>query len=308
MMAIAYLALIACVVLAVAGIAQLVGSATGRRQIVLATLSAGDLDESTGTRFQRANRRFLRTRLGSWLDRQLDQAGIGYNRLAVVIVLLAITVIVPVVLYQLLAPIFAVVGLAAGYVILRLWLSRAREHRKEKFVQQIPELARVLSNATNAGLSIATAWSVAENEMAEPARSEIARLNAEVRFGASLEDAMTELADRLPASEVQVLMSTLVVSSRSGGSLVKALRDISFTLDDRKEVRREVRTTLAQARSTSNLVAAMSIGMLAVLNVVRPGTVELMTQNLIGQLALVVGFGLIVLGLWIIRRMTRIGR
>ena len=62
-------------------------------------------------------------------------------------------------------------------------------------------------------------------------------------------------------------MSTLVVSARSGGSLVKALRDISLTLDDRKEVRREVRTTLAQARATSTLVTAMGIGMLLMLNV-----------------------------------------
>ena len=173
-------------------------------------------------------------------------------------------------------------------------------------MQQIPELARVLSNGTNAGLSIATAWTVAEREMYEPAKSEIRRLNDSVRFGSSLETAMLELYERHPAREIRVLMSTLVVSARSGGSLVKALRDISRTLDDRKEVRREIRTTLAQARVTSWLVAAMAVGMLVMLNAVQPGTVEKMTGNLIGQIALVVGFGLIAVGLLIVRRLTRI--
>ncbi len=171
--------------------------------------------------------------------------------------------------------------------------------------QNLPAL---LSNATNAGLSIATAWVVAEAELAEPAKTEIQRLNAAVRFGASLEDAMVQLNDRLPAREVRVLMSTLVVSARSGGSLVKALRDISLTLDDRKEVRREIRTTLAQARSTSILVTAMGIGMLLMLNVIQPGTVEKMTQNLIGQLALILAFALFAIGYLVVRRITRIER
>lgn len=301
-----YLGLIAAVALLFLGVAHLAVNTSSHRKIITDTLEAGDL-EAGASRYARLNRRFVSTRLGRWLDHQLEQAGLGYSRLAVFLMLLAATVLVPIVLGKLLAPAFAVVGLAAGYAILRLWMTRARDIRRERFVQQIPELARVLSNATNAGLSIATAWAVAENEMAEPARSEIARLNAAVRFGASLEDAMLQLNERLPAREVQVLMSTLVISSRSGGSLVKALRDISFTLDDRKEVRREVRTTLAQARATAYLVAAMSVGMLVVLNTISPGTVQKMTTNLVGQAALVLGFGLIALSLWIIRRMTRIG-
>ena len=36
---------------------------------------------------------------------------------------------------------------------------------------------------------------------------------------------MLQMNDRLPAREVLVLMSTLVVSARSGGSLIKALRE-----------------------------------------------------------------------------------
>jgi tight adherence protein B len=103
-------------------------------------------------------------------------------------------------------------------------------------------------------------------------------------------------------------MSTLVVSARSGGSLIKALRDISFTLDDRKEVRREVRTTLAQSRATGALITVMGIGILLALNGMQPGTVERMTQTLLGQIALLVSFGMFVAGHLIVRRMTRIDR
>ena len=171
-----------------------------------------------------------------------------------------------------------------------------------------PSSARVLSNGANAGLSITTAWVVAEGEMAEPAKTEIQRLNAAVRFGTPLEDAMLQMNDRLPAREVRVLMSTLVVSARSGGSLIKALRDISLTLDDRKEVRREVRTVLAQSRATGALVTLMGAGILLALNAIQPGTVERMTQTLLGQIALVVSIGLFLIGHLMVQRMTRIER
>ena len=119
---------------------------------------------------------------------------------------------------------------------------------------------------------------------------------------------MLQLNDRLPAREVRVLMSTLVVAARSGGSLIKALRDISLTLDDRKEVRREIRTTLAQSRATGLLVTVMGVGILLALNAIQPGTVERMTQTLIGQIALLVSSGMFLAGHLTVRRMTRIER
>ncbi|MGY4719237.1 type II secretion system F family protein [Naumannella huperziae] len=305
-MTLIYLGLVVATVLFFVGMGQLGASIRDRRRLARGVVEGMEREVAPGSPFTRADRRFTRTRVGRYLQRELSTAGLNYPPLGVAAVLLVVGIVLPYLLSVLFAPVFAVFGVLVVFLILRLWLSRQRERRLERLVQQIPELARVLSNGTNAGLSIATAWTVAEREMYEPAKSEIRRLNDSVRFGSSLETAMLELYERHPAREIRVLMSTLVVSARSGGSLVKALRDISRTLDDRKEVRREIRTTLAQARVTSWLVAAMAVGMLVMLNAVQPGTVEKMTGNLIGQIALVVGFGLIAVGLLIVRRLTRI--
>ena len=294
------------VVLAITGLAEFATHSAERREVGIAARQGSETEVTRGSGIARLSRWFNRTRIGRWLEHELTMAGFRYPPIVVFAIFLVVTVTVPYVLARVLAPLFGVVGLVGGYVLLRTWLKRARERRREKFVQQIPELARILSNATNAGLSIATAWAVAEAEMAEPARSEIQRLNSAVRFGAPLEEAMLQMNDRLPSREVRVLMSTMVVSARSGGSLVKALRDISFTLDDRKEVRREIRTTLAQARSTSVLVALLGVGILLMLNTIRPGTVDLMTRNIVGQIALILGFGLFATGFLVIQRMTRV--
>jgi tight adherence protein B len=301
-----YAGAFAAVVLAAGAAYQLVtGAAEGRMSVSGALAGTVEVD-APRSRAARLSRWFSRTRIGRWLERELVLAGVKQPPLAVFAVVVAATVTLPYVLAQALAPVFGVLGLASGWLLLRWWLRRGRERRRERFVQQIPELARVLANATNAGLSISTAWAVAETELAEPAKTEIKRLNASIRFGASLEEAMLQLNDRLPAREVRVLMSTLVVSARSGGSLIKALRDISLTLDERKEVRREVRTTLTQSRATGALVTLMGLGILLVLNAIQPGTVERMTTSLLGQIALVVTFAMFATGHLLVRRMTRI--
>jgi tight adherence protein B len=303
-----FLGLVVFTGLLMAAVAQFATNSAQHKLIVVGTLDGTISAEAPRTPFARINMRFNRTRLGRWLQRELVLAGVSYPPIVIFGVLLLVTATMPYLLARLLAPAFGVIGLAAGYLLLRGWLRRSRERRRERFVQQIPELARVLSNAANAGLSITTAWVVAEGEMAEPARTEIQRLNAAVRFGTSPEEAMLQLNDRLPAREVRVLMSTLVVAARSGGSLIKALRDISLTLDDRKEVRREIRTTLAQSRATGLLVTVMGVGILLALNAIQPGTVERMTEKLIGQIALLVSFGMFLAGHLTVRRMTRIER
>ncbi|MGI3779971.1 MAG: type II secretion system F family protein [Janthinobacterium lividum] len=300
--------LLAFVTLALGAAYQFATEARSRRVVYLGTLAGTSREEAPRGRFAAASASFGRTRVGRALARSLDSAGIKQPPLVVFLCVVVVSIAVPYLLGRLLAPAFGVLGLVSGVVLLRLWVGWSRARRKERFIQQIPELARVLASATNAGLSISTAWVVAEGEMEEPAKTEVKRLNAAVRFGAPLEEAMLALNDRLPSREVRVLMSTLVVSARSGGSLIKALRDISRTLDDRKEVRREVRTTLAQARSTAWIVNIMGVTILLVLNVVQPGLVDKMTHRLIGQVALVIGLGLYVVGHLIVHRMTTVER
>ncbi len=295
------LAVLAAVVLLIAGLTDL-GSVVARRR----SLVAGVVDETSGQRFVVWDRSFRRTRPGRWVESQLLLAG-EERRSPLLVASIAVGggLVVAWVLAVGLAPVFGLLGIAAVVFGIRGYLGRAKDRRNEAFIAQMPELARVLSNATSAGLSIASAIGVAAAELSAPAGPELARVASRMRFGDSLDTAMHELEERLPSREVSVLVSTLLVSARSGGSLVSALRDIADTLDQRKEIRREVRTTLAQSTSTGYLVIAMGFGLLFLLNFIQPGTVAAMTSSWVGRAALVVGISLFTGGFVLIRRMTR---
>jgi tight adherence protein B len=288
----------------VLGVGQLVAMASSRRAIVAAVV--GDDVYRGLPRIERYDRIFRRTRLGKRLEAELALAGVTRRPIVVFAAGAAVAAVTASLMWNLLAPLFGVLGVTAGLIAVRVYLQRERSRRLDAFVAQMPELARVLANATSAGLSINTAVAVAAAELAEPARTELQRVSERVSFGAPLEAALNELHERLDSREVAVLTSTLVVSARSGGSLVSALRDIADTLETRKETRREIKTTLAQALTTGYLVIGLGFVILIAINSLYPGTVEEMTTEPIGQAALVIAGLLFGGGFIAIRRMTRI--
>jgi tight adherence protein B len=291
------------VVVFVAGVRNLVDASSWQKEL---TALVYDDDLRTGSARQRWDRRFRRTRPGRWVEQQLVLSGIRHRPVDVVVVTTAAGLVATYLLARLMAPVFGLLGLVLAAQGLRVFLRRARDKRREDFIAQMPELARVLANATSAGLSIRTAIEMAGDELSEPARTEMQRVSDSMRFGGSLDDALGEITQRLPSREIAVLIYTLLVSARSGGSLVTSLRDIADTLESRKEVRREVRTILAQSVLTGYMVIGMGVLILIAVNGIRPGTIELMTQRTLGQIAFVIAAVLYVLGMLMIRRIARI--
>nr|WP_236060295.1 type II secretion system F family protein [Actinacidiphila acididurans] len=199
-------------------------------------------------------------------------------------------------------PIAALLAAWAGYSFLE-WRRRVRT---ERFIAQLPDLARVLANATQAGLALRTAVSMAADELEGPAGEELRQVADAMALGASVEDALAELQQRLPSRELIVLVSTLILSSRAGGSVVESLRNLTVTLEERKETRREVRTQMSQVTVTAYAVPVIGIGSLLLLDRIMPGSLSALTGSNIGRILVLVALGLYALGFWLIRRMSRI--
>lgn len=298
-------ALVAVLFVFIVGLRELARAGSQQQRLAAAVLPRHAGDRRL-TRRRLLDRLVRRTTWGRRLEEALRVSGIttdlGRFLAAGAAVSLATGLLFGRTLSWLLFPI----GLLAGTQLVRLYVRRARRNRREAFIAQMPELARSLSNATQAGLSVRTALAMSVDELAEPASSEIRAVTEQLNVGVPLETALTDLENRLPSREVAILISTLIVSARAGGGLVTALREISTTLETRKETRREIRTTYAQAVATAYSVLALGAGVLFLLDAVQAGTVDEMLRHPLGQAALAVAALVYAAGVWSVRRMTRI--
>ncbi|MGC2999401.1 type II secretion system F family protein [Streptomyces sp. G35A] len=284
--------------------------ATGRaqRQALVDRLSATGQVPIVGRRrhFLGLDRRLRRTKAGKKLELRLAATGLDVTPGEFFVYMLATVAGLWLVGQAALAPFFGPLAGLLGIWVALQFLNWQRQKRIEKFINQLPELARILANATQAGLALRTAIGMAAEELEAPAGEELSKVANQLAVGASMDDALGELADRLPSRELVVLVTTLVLSNRAGGQVVSALRNLTETLEERKETRREVRTQLSQVSMTSYAVPVLGVGSLFLMNGVKDGALERMTGSPAGQVAVIIAFGLYAVGFVLIRRLSRI--
>ncbi len=247
-----------------------------------------------------------RTRPGRWMQSRLIRAGLGWRVTTAWLALLGVVLLGFAVANRYMSWWIALVVAAGLGRAALIYLDRREQQRREAFIAQLPEIARLLSNATSAGLALRAAIGMAGEDLAAPAGPELHRVSQRIAVGTSISQALEELHDRLPSRELSLLTRTLIIQARAGGAVVTALREMSQTLEARKELRREVRTLLAGAVYTSWVVLVIGIGAVFMLNAIAPGTLDQMTSSVIGQLTIVVAGVLYAVGFLLIRRTTRI--
>jgi tight adherence protein B len=300
------LALAAVLLVTMLGLADLILG--GARRATLRERNAGEAPEPRSVRLVRSlSRGFEATRWGHHLQLQL-QAGAVNNIEPLGFVALALLAgIAGGLLVSL--KFGTVLAIMSGLLVTRgvwFWLERKVAQRKDRFVGQLPEMARVLSNAASAGLSIVGALEIAANELDEPASVELGIALEEVRIGQSFDRAFEHLAERMPSRELGVLVSTLVIQQRSGGDLVNALADMSSTLEARKDTLREVKTIMSGAVASAYIVAAMGVAIVFLTDTIQPGSIDKLTRTPLGIVVLLAACVLYAIGLMAIRRITRV--
>lgn len=264
------------------------------------------VERRAGTLRGRLDAALRRSAIGNELSTRLMSAGITIRLIDGLLIVAGVSIFAFVIADTILPSWMA--AAAALLAVRACWgyVDRRRAQRREAFIAQLPELARILSNASSAGLAIRTAIETAATELDEPAASETRIVGEELALGQSLEGALANLERRMPSRDVGVLISTLVIQQRSGGDLVRALYDMASTLEARRDLRREVRTVMAGSIFTGYLVAMMGLGTVVLLNVANPGVIERMTADFLGQVAFVIAALLYGFGFFLVRRVTRI--
>ncbi|GHD93642.1 type II secretion system F family protein [Streptomyces naganishii] len=292
--------------LAVMGLHAYSSGRAQRAALVDRLSQTGQITVGRRRRFRNLDRRLRSTKLGRKLELKLAATGLDITPGEFFVYMLATVAALWLIGQAALAPFFGPLAGLLGVWAAMQFLSWQRQKRIEKFINQLPELARILANATQAGLALRTAIGMAAEELEAPAGEELGKVAHQLALGASMDDALGELADRLPSRELVVLVTTLVLSNRAGGQVVSALRNLTETLEERKETRREIRTQLSQVNMTSYAVPVLGVGALFLMNGVKAGALDRMTGSPVGQAAVIIAFALYAVGFVLIRRMSRI--
>ena len=201
-------------------------------------------------------------------------------------------------------------GLVAAIVgmifIPRSYLGSRRNHYLETFEGQLGEASLLMGNSLRAGLSISQAVEVVSREMPPPAGREFAALHQEIVLGASAEEAIEHMVERLPGNELKVMMTAIMVQSRAGGNLARVLSEMAYAMGKRRELHGEVKTMMAEPRFVAIAVPFLPVALLVLMRNSMPELVNPLFEHPIGWVILAVFTGMQVLAFVLTSRISRI--
>jgi tight adherence protein B len=199
----------------------------------------------------------------------------------------------------------ALFGLAAP-VAMRVVVRFKAGRERRAFAEQLADNVQVIASAMRAGHSFVGALSVVVEEAAEPSRREFMRVVQDERLGKPIEQAFSELAERMRNDELEHLGLVARLQTETGGNTAEVLDRLVETLRARADVRRLVRTLTAQGRLGGWVVGSLPVVLLVALTVMSPAYAQKVFETGSGHVMLAVSAVLIGLGTFAIRRIVDI--
>ncbi|MFD2365562.1 type II secretion system F family protein [Pseudoduganella sp. GCM10020061] len=203
----------------------------------------------------------------------------------------------------------ATVTLGAGALMAALpvaYVLRRRAKRLQRLERQLPDALDLLTRALRAGHAFSAGLQMIGDEMPQPIASEFNFTHDEINFGVSMEQALINLSERVPLTDLRYFVVSVVIQRDSGGNLTEVLSNLSRLIRERLKLMGRVRVLSAEGRMSAWILAVMPFALAGLLQAFNPEFMKPMWSDPIGITILQYLSAMMVLGILLLRKITRI--
>jgi len=202
-------------------------------------------------------------------------------------------------------PIALLLGLAAstGPFIFLVAKRKARLHR---FAVILPEAIDLMARALRAGHAVTAAIEMVGREIQDPVGTEFRRVFEEQNFGLPLREALLNLAARVPVPDLQFLVTAMLVQKETGGNLAEVLDKAGTVIRERSRLLGQLRIYTAQGKMTGWILGFLPFIVFAIMSLLDRNYAHALIEDPMGRKAVYIGLGLMIAGVWSIRKIVDI--
>ena len=242
------------------------------------------------------------------LDRFILQAGLDWTVSGLLLACAAIGVFAFFALASLAhqSAALALAGGALGAALPLLYLQYQRGRRLSRMERQLPEALDLVTRALRAGHSFASGVQMIGDEMADPIATEFRMVADEVNFGVSLQQALTNLSERVPLTDLRYFVVAVLIQRDSGGNLTEVLGNLSRLIRDRLKLLARVRVLSSEGRLSAWILGIMPFALAGLINMFNPEFMSPLWEDPMGLVVVKYMLGLMVVGALILRKIVKI--
>jgi tight adherence protein B len=246
-------------------------------------------------------------RIAHAIDRRLVQAGLSWT-VAQFMGMSAGSLALGLALAQLL-PMPTVAVCVVGGLCMAIpyyFLMRSRRARLTKIEEQLPEAADFIARALRSGHSFTNVLQMVGTELPEPLSGEFRGAHEEINYGVPLNEALHNLADRIPLTDLRYLIIAVVIQRESGGNLAEILGNIGHIIRERLKLLGQVRVLSAEGRMSAWILGALPFVVIVLMSMSNYKYISMLWTDPTGIRIMWYGAGMIVVGIIWLRRVIRI--
>lgn len=194
------------------------------------------------------------------------------------------------------------IGLSVPPVLLR----RARYKKMSLFDSQLSDAISIMANSLKSGFSLQQSMQSIAREMPDPISREFSRTLREIQLGISMENALVNLVLRIQNTDLELIVSAVLIQRQVGGNLAEILETISKTIKERLKIKKDVRVLTSSARMSGMIVGLLPVFLLAILMLINPDYMKIFFTTKAGLAMLVVSVTLEIIGFSIVKKIVTI--
>lgn len=229
---------------------------------------------------------------GTGTVRTLERAGIGLKvsewvMLRVVIGGILFGLCILILGPSLIGLFFALVAVALGYMVLpNFYLGMRTSGRQKAMTGQLSEALLLIANAMRSGVAFLQAVKMAAHQVPDPLSSELNKFLQDTTLGAPTEDALRALAERCGTTEMELVVTTIIIQRTTGGRLADVLDSIAETMRERDALQGEIRAMTGQQRLSGNIMSVYPFALGGIFVLISPDTMKVLWEETLGVILL----------------------
>ena len=278
----------------------------GRGNMQVASLEDKDDVERWRDMFRKIGQQFVPHKWNHYYSQRLLQAGWDVKAPEFLALLTLGVIIVATIAWSQAgiagAAVFGVIVFLLGH----MFLYRAIEARGKKFTMQLSDALVLIANSLRSGFSFMQAIELVSKEMQPPISREFGRVLNEMNFGASADDALEGMTQRVASMELEMVVTAVLIQRQVGGNLAEVLDTISETIRERARMRREISALTAQGRLSGFVVGALPFAMALYMFMVSREFVMILWTEPLGRAMIAGAIFMQILGALVINKIVTI--
>ncbi|MTW11275.1 pilus assembly protein TadB [Pseudoduganella eburnea] len=243
----------------------------------------------------------------SQVDRLLEQSGMSWTVSDLVVLSLISPVLVGGLLLFLRLPLFVILPMMLFSIgIPLLVVLRAKNKRLAKVDTQLPDALDLIGRALRAGHAFPTAMKMVGDEMNAPIADEFKATFDEVNFGISMNDALMNLATRVPSTDLRYFVIAVLIQRETGGNLAELLDNISKIIRERLKLLGQIRVLSAEGKMSAWVLGLLPFVTALLIQLTNPEFLAVLYTDPAGRKMIAMALVMMFLGVLAMRKIIRI--